>query len=74
MRPVFRSPTNAAPEARKTMPQGTSRSSAIVSATRGRGAAVLVGVGVGLGVAVLVPGVGESGLGVGGAAARFLER
>ena len=45
------------------IPQGTSRSSAIVSATRGRGAAVLVGLGVGLGVGVLVlPGVGGSAL------------
>ena len=47
------------------MPHGTSRSSAMVSATRGRGAAVLVGLGVGLRVAVLGPGVGEAGRGVG---------
>ena len=39
----------------------TSRSSAIVSAMRGRGAAVLVGFGVALGVARVVLGVGEAG-------------
>ena len=58
IRPVLRSLSSASPEARNTIPHGTSRLSATVPASRGRGGPVGVGValGVGLGLALLGDG------------------
>ena len=50
-RPELRSETSAAPDFKKAIPHGTSRSSAMTPATLGLGAPVFDGRGVGLGVA-----------------------
>jgi hypothetical protein len=59
IRPVLRSLISASPEARKTIPQGTSRLSATVPASRGRGGPVGVGLALGVGLGVALP-LGEA--------------
>ena len=59
IRPVLRSLTSASPEARNTIPHGTSRLSATVPASRGRGGPV--GVGLALAVALGPALLGEVG-------------